>query len=55
VNHPDDTGASAVEYGMLLAAVAVVIMLAVFGFGGMVAETFRCTTSCITSESHARC
>ena len=42
-----DRGASAVEYGLVLAAVAAVIMVSVFAFGGMVQNIFTRTTYCI--------
>ena len=32
---PDDRGASAVEYGLLVAGIATLIVLAVYAFGGM--------------------
>jgi pilus assembly protein Flp/PilA len=37
----DDTGASAVEYGLLVAAIAAVIIVAVFAFGGFVQNIFN--------------
>lgn len=42
-----DEGASAVEYGLLVAGIAVVISVAVFALGGAVREAFRTTTDCI--------
>jgi pilus assembly protein Flp/PilA len=45
----DDTGASAVEYGLLLAAVAAVIVIAVFALGGAVRDMF--SDSCETIDS----
>jgi pilus assembly protein Flp/PilA len=39
----DDRGASAVEYGLLVAAIAAVIILVVFGLGDHVNELFRGT------------
>lgn len=36
----DDRGASAVEYGLILFAVAAVVVAAVFAFGGAVDELF---------------
>ena len=47
----DDSGASAVEYGLLLAAVAAVVVAAVFLMGGAVKEMF--VSSCDTIESQA--
>jgi pilus assembly protein Flp/PilA len=45
----DDTGASAVEYGLLLAAIAAVIVIAVFALGGAVRDMF--SESCATIDS----
>ncbi len=45
----DDAGASAVEYGLLLAAVAAVIVIAVFALGGAVRDMF--SESCATIDS----
>jgi Flp pilus assembly pilin Flp len=50
-----DTGASGVEYGLLLAAVAAVITIAVFSFGGVVRQTFAHTQSCFSAEINAHC
>jgi len=35
-----DDGASAVEYGLLVAAIAALIVLVVFAFGGLVKDVF---------------
>jgi pilus assembly protein Flp/PilA len=43
----DETGASAVEYGLLVAGIAALIVLIVFAFGGVVKDTFF-TTTCNT-------
>ena len=48
-----DRGASAVEYGLLVAAIAAVIVGVVFGLGNLVAAKFSKTTSCITAGSAA--
>lgn len=44
-----ERGASSVEYGLILAAVAAVIVVAVVAFGNVVTGTF--TTSCDTFQS----
>jgi Flp pilus assembly pilin Flp len=44
----DDRGASAVEYGLMLAAIAVVIVAVVWGFGGFVNETFEDSHACLS-------
>ncbi len=41
-----DAGASAVEYGLLVAAIAAVIVGVVFGLGGIVSDTFSQTEEC---------
>ena len=44
-----DDGASAVEYGLLVAGIAVVIIVAVFVLGGSVRDVFTRTSTCIAS------
>ena len=39
----NDEGASAVEYGLLVAAIAAVIILLVFALGGFVKGAFKTT------------
>ena len=48
----DESGASAVEYGLLLAGVAAIIVAAIWFFGGMVDGVFR--DSCDTVNSHVQ-
>ena len=43
VRRRDDAGASAVEYGLLVALIAAVIVLAVFGLGTIVRGSFSTT------------
>jgi len=45
----NDEGASAVEYGLLVAAIAAVIVLVVFALGGLVNSVFHKTCSPISS------
>ena len=47
-----DRGASAVEYGLLAAAIAAVIVAIVFGLGGLVAATFQQTEDCIVAQQN---
>jgi pilus assembly protein Flp/PilA len=42
-----DRGASAVEYGLMVAAIAAVIVAVVFGLGSVVRNAFEHTSSCI--------
>ena len=46
-----DEGASAVEYGLLVAAIAAVIVGVVFLLGGTVKNAFSKTNSCISNSS----
>ena len=51
-NRKNEEGASAVEYGLLVAGVAALIVLIVFAFGNVVKDTLF-TTSCNTVNDHA--
>ncbi len=46
-----DEGASAVEYGLLVAAIAAVIVGVVFLLGGTVKGAFSKTESCISNAT----
>ena len=46
----DDSGASAVEYGLLVAAIAAVIVAVVFGLGALVRDALNSTGDCLTSN-----
>lgn len=50
-----DEGASAVEYGLLVAAIAAVIVLIVFGLGTLVKKAFSTTSSAISQCTGAAC
>lgn len=45
----NDRGASAVEYGLLVAAIAAVIVAIVFGLGAIIKDKFSSTSSCISA------
>lgn len=47
----DERGASAVEYGLLVAGIAIVIIAAVFLLGGHIRDMFTKTDSCIQSST----
>ena len=47
----DDEGASAVEYGLLVAAIAAIIILLVFALGGYVKGAFKKTCDAFASSS----
>jgi pilus assembly protein Flp/PilA len=53
-----DDGASAVEYGLLVAAIAALIVIIVFALGGLVKSIFKTTCDNIatkTSPTHSTC
>jgi pilus assembly protein Flp/PilA len=47
----EERGASAVEYGLLIAGIAALIVVAVFALGPVVKEAFTDTCGSITSGS----
>jgi pilus assembly protein Flp/PilA len=47
----DDEGASAVEYGLLVAAIAAIIILVVFALGSFVKGAFKDTCDAFDSAS----
>jgi pilus assembly protein Flp/PilA len=47
----DEKGASAVEYGLLVAAIAALIVVIVFALGGVVQDVFQSTCTEIVSEA----
>jgi len=49
----DEAGASAVEYGLLVAGIAALIVAVVFVFGGMISDTFQGTCDKIADEQTA--
>ncbi|MEE3126170.1 MAG: Flp family type IVb pilin [Actinomycetota bacterium] len=52
----DERGASAVEYGLLIAGIAALIVVVVFAFGGVVGGIFSDTSDCIgNSGTGASC
>ncbi len=46
----NDEGASAVEYGLLVAAIAAVIVAILFTFGNTISSVFNSTNTCVTSK-----
>ena len=48
-----DEGASAVEYGLLIAAIAAIIVLLVFSVGKFVKQSFQDTCDSFRSQSDA--
>jgi pilus assembly protein Flp/PilA len=52
----DDRGASAVEYGLLIAGIAALIVIVVFAFGGVLNNIFKHTCNSLgTSASAGSC
>jgi pilus assembly protein Flp/PilA len=54
----NEDGASAVEYGLLVAAIAAVIVIIVFALGGLIKGAFSTTCTAIkngTSGAAANC
>lgn len=51
VRDVDERGASAVEYGLLVVAIAAVIVVVLFALGGMTTELFRDTCSEIATAT----
>ena len=52
VTSKKEDGASAVEYGLLVAAIAALVVIIVFALGGVVKEVF--TDTCSTRSRAAR-
>jgi pilus assembly protein Flp/PilA len=50
-----DEGASAVEYGLLVAAIAAVVAVILFALGGTIRDSFSDTNDCIASDAGADC
>jgi pilus assembly protein Flp/PilA len=55
MRHAKDRGASAVEYGLMVAAIAAVIVAVVFGLGTLVKGAFDKTSSCIGQSGSGTC
>jgi pilus assembly protein Flp/PilA len=51
----DDTGASAVEYGLLIAAIAAVIVVVVFALGSVVKNKFQNTCTGVNGTGTNAC
>ena len=51
----DESGATAIEYGLLASLIAMVIMLAVFNIGNRLNTVFTRVALCLTSPSAANC
>jgi pilus assembly protein Flp/PilA len=49
----DERGASAVEYGLLIAGIAALIVIVVFAFGGVIKNIFTNTCSSLGTSAGA--
>ncbi|MGA8247639.1 MAG: Flp family type IVb pilin [Nocardioides sp.] len=49
----DERGASAVEYGLLIAGIAALIVVVVFAFGGVIQNIFKHTCSSVAKSDSA--
>ena len=49
----DERGASAVEYGLLIAGIAALIVVAVFALGPMVRDAFESTCSAVAAGDNS--
>jgi pilus assembly protein Flp/PilA len=47
----DERGASAVEYGLLIAGIAALIVVVVFAFGDSLTSIFKDTCSAVTASA----
>jgi pilus assembly protein Flp/PilA len=52
VTRSRDEGASAVEYGLLVAAIAALVVIIVFSLGGLVKEVFTDTCTELKTEAN---
>ena len=50
----DERGASAVEYGLLIAGIAALIVVVVFAFGGSLTGIFQDTCSKVTQSASVK-
>ena len=51
----DDRGASAVEYGLIVFAIAAIVAVVVFALGVVNRELFQDSTTCIANRNSASC
>ena len=51
----DERGASAVEYGLLIAGIAALIVIIVFAFGGVIKHIFADTCKKVSVSSGGTC
>ncbi|CUR53951.1 putative Flp/Fap pilin component [metagenome] len=49
----DERGASAVEYGLLIAGIAALVVVVVFAFGHVISDVFSSTCTAVKSGASA--
>ncbi|CUR53953.1 Flp/Fap pilin component [metagenome] len=49
----DERGASAVEYGLLIAGIAALVVVVVFAFGHVISDVFQGTCTAVKSGASA--
>ena len=51
----EERGASAVEYGLLIAGIAALIVVVVFAFGGVIKNMFKNTCNTVGASGGGSC
>ncbi|MGC4112256.1 MAG: Flp family type IVb pilin [Nocardioides sp.] len=51
----DEGGASAVEYGLLIAGIAALVVIVVFAFGGLLSKVFQNTCKSVAKSTANSC
>jgi len=51
----DERGASAVEYGLLVAGIAALIVVVIFAFGGLLSKVFSSTCKSVANGTTNSC
>ena len=51
----DERGASAVEYGLLIAGIAALIVVVIFAFGGLLSKVFSNTCKSVANGTTNSC
>ena len=54
-DRPVDGGASSVEYGLILGAIAAIVVAVVVGLGGAAKDQFSTASSCIAAGADSTC
>ena len=54
-DQPVDSGASVIEYGLILSAIAAIVVAVVVGLGGTAKGQFSTASSCIAAGAASTC